>query len=318
MTLALMVLSCCNVNATSNSTSEALNQVQNDKKQLQSKIDDLNTQIDKVIKDISNNKDAMNKIAENIKVTESKLEDTKNKSEAENKLFRSRIRAMYINGNDAYLNVILSSESLSDFISRIDTITKIMQYDDKIITQLKQNEQTIENEKQTLYSENNKLQALKTNNETTLSKLNDTIKEQKELLATTVEKEQQLQAQQLQEQQYAQAFSASNSLDGQTLSRGGAPVSFSQVLSVNATAYCNDSVTACGTCTIRNPNGYSTIAVDPRVIPLGSKVYVDGYGYAIADDIGGAIKGNRIDLFMNSESDAENWGIRSVNVYILN
>ena len=69
---------------------------------------------------------------------------------------------------------------------------------------------------------------------------------------------------------------------------------------------------------LRDPNGYSTIAVDPSVIPLGTKVYVEGYGYAIAADTGGAIKGNRVDLFFNTEAEASNWGVRNLDVYILN
>lgn len=59
------------------------------------------------------------------------------------------------------------------------------------------------------------------------------------------------------------------------------------------------------------------VAVDPRVIPLGSRVYVDGYGHARALDVGGAIKGNRIDVFFPSEADCRRWGVRSVKVYIL-
>ena len=50
-----------------------------------------------------------------------------------------------------------------------------------------------------------------------------------------------------------------------------------------------------------NPD-VKVIAVDPKVIPLGSKVWVEGYGYAVAGDTGGAIKGNKIDLFMPSKS----------------
>lgn len=59
------------------------------------------------------------------------------------------------------------------------------------------------------------------------------------------------------------------------------------------------------------------IAVDPNVIPLGSKVYVEGYGYAVAGDIGGAIKGNRIDIHLPTTQEAINWGVREVNVTII-
>ena len=59
------------------------------------------------------------------------------------------------------------------------------------------------------------------------------------------------------------------------------------------------------------------VAVDPRVIPLGTRLYVEGYGYAVADDIGGAIKGNKIDLAYESRKNALQFGRRKVIVYIL-
>jgi N-acetylmuramoyl-L-alanine amidase len=85
------------------------------------------------------------------------------------------------------------------------------------------------------------------------------------------------------------------------------------------TAYCYgcSGVTATGIDLRANPN-QKVIAVDPNVIPLGSEVYVEGYGHAIAGDTGGAIKGNKIDLFIPSHSEAMKFGRQSVNVTILN
>ena len=60
------------------------------------------------------------------------------------------------------------------------------------------------------------------------------------------------------------------------------------------------------------------VAVDPKVIPLGSKLYIEGYGYAVAGDTGGAIKNNRIDLFFNTERECVNYGVKNnVKVYVL-
>lgn len=101
--------------------------------------------------------------------------------------------------------------------------------------------------------------------------------------------------------------------------RGG-KVLYKSKIDAKATAYTDDlsfGITASGTRTKRDANGYSSIAVDPRVIPLGTKLYVPGYGYGIAEDTGGAIKGNRVDLFFASETECDNWGIRPVDVYIL-
>lgn len=63
---------------------------------------------------------------------------------------------------------------------------------------------------------------------------------------------------------------------------------------------------------------YGIVAVDPRIIPLGTRLYVPGYGYAVAADTGGKIKGNRIDLCFNDLRKARKFGRRRVKVYILN
>lgn len=85
------------------------------------------------------------------------------------------------------------------------------------------------------------------------------------------------------------------------------------------TAYCEgcSGTTATGINLKANPNK-KVIAVDPAVIPLGSKVYVEGYGNAIAGDTGGAIKGNRIDVFIPAKQDAINFGVKQLKVTILN
>jgi len=59
------------------------------------------------------------------------------------------------------------------------------------------------------------------------------------------------------------------------------------------------------------------IAVDPKVIPLGTRVHVEGYGEAIAGDIGGAIKGHKIDIHVPTKDEAYQWGVRTVNVTLL-
>ena len=65
------------------------------------------------------------------------------------------------------------------------------------------------------------------------------------------------------------------------------------------------------------PKEGRTIAVDPKVIPYGTTVYIEGYGYFVAEDCGGAIKGNRIDIFTNSYSHAISQGRKVANVWII-
>ncbi len=65
------------------------------------------------------------------------------------------------------------------------------------------------------------------------------------------------------------------------------------------------------------PAGPGIVAVDPKVIPLGTKLYIEGYGYALAADIGGAIKGNKIDLYIEDAAEIRRFGRRQVVVYVL-
>lgn len=100
-----------------------------------------------------------------------------------------------------------------------------------------------------------------------------------------------------------------------TASRGNG--SGKKTISCSATAYSGHSSTSSGRKPSRDKDGISTIAVDPTVIPIGSKVYVEGYGYAVAADTGGAIKGNKIDVYFNSSGECSSWGRKQVQVKII-
>lgn len=102
------------------------------------------------------------------------------------------------------------------------------------------------------------------------------------------------------------------------IARGGKVVKEMTVRATAYTAYCNgcSGTTRTGINLRKNPH-LKVIAVDPTVIPLGTKVWVEGYGYAIAGDTGGAIKGNRIDLFIPDEKEVYKYGIKPVKIRIL-
>lgn len=84
-----------------------------------------------------------------------------------------------------------------------------------------------------------------------------------------------------------------------------------------ATAYTAECAGCSGYTATGYRAGHGIVAVDPRVIPLGTRLYIPGYGFAIAGDTGGAILGNRIDLGFNSLADAVQFGRRVVKVYTL-
>lgn len=88
-------------------------------------------------------------------------------------------------------------------------------------------------------------------------------------------------------------------------------------LSMVATAYTANCFGCSGITAIGRVAGHGIVAVDPRVIPLGTHLYIPGYGHALAGDTGGAIRGNRIDLGFNSHGDAMSFGRRPITVYVL-
>ncbi|MBC1944898.1 LysM peptidoglycan-binding domain-containing protein [Listeria booriae] len=130
-----------------------------------------------------------------------------------------------------------------------------------------------------------------------------------------------VQEQQPTQKQQPQQKSNSNQQSNQSQSSSkSSSKSVAKEITVTATAYSKAEpgmghITASGIDLNDNPR---VIAVDPSVIPLGTKVYVEGYGEAIAADTGGAIKGNKIDVHMNTVQACYNWGVKTVKVQILN
>ena len=92
---------------------------------------------------------------------------------------------------------------------------------------------------------------------------------------------------------------------------------YASVMAMEATAYLPTDGSGAGITAMGIPATYGVAAVDPSVIPLGSRLYVPGYGEAIAADTGGAIYGYKIDLCMESYEEAMNFGRRTITVYVL-
>ena len=91
----------------------------------------------------------------------------------------------------------------------------------------------------------------------------------------------------------------------------------SSALSMVATAYSASCAGCSGVTATGRPAGHGVVAVDPSVIPLGTHMFIPGYGHAVAGDTGGAIRGRRIDLGFNSNAQASRFGRRPVTVYLI-
>lgn len=156
---------------------------------------------------------------------------------------------------------------------------------------------------------NNTVQSTKKISETTVQEPVDKIvlvgtkvKETKEVVATKTEKPVAEKEEKATETVETKAEAPAAATSGRTMQ-------------VEATAYTGGGITATG---INLNDNSKVIAVDPSVIPLGSRVLIDGYGEYIAGDTGGAINGNIIDVYVASHSEAISFGRRALTIHILN
>lgn len=102
-----------------------------------------------------------------------------------------------------------------------------------------------------------------------------------------------------------------------TIARGGQVIQFVREIDMVATAYWPNPAWSDGFTATGQRAGYGLVAVDPRVIPLGTRLYIPGYGFAVAADTGSAIVGDRIDLGYPTAWQADAWGVRNVQVFLL-
>lgn len=185
-----------------------------------------------------------------------------------------------------------------------------------------QREGQLNNQIYELDSALNNYSALNEQLENELSKTNQKLDTTKQILENTEKLVHEMKRAEIKKKELedvAKVVQAKKEIKQPSRSNTGSTIKTVYVTATAYTAYCNgcSGTTATGIDLRKNP-GLKVIAVDPNVIPLGSKVHVEGYGYAIAGDTGGAIKGSKIDLFISSKSKALDYGKqKGVKVQIL-
>jgi 3D (Asp-Asp-Asp) domain-containing protein len=302
---------------------------------IQQEMESLNTYLSK-------NKEAMAKTQEKIAATNQLIEAKKeeivtieDKMLARKDIMKQRLVALQHDNNlTLAVKVIFESKSFDDLIQRASAVSALFDADKNILqdqeNDLKQieqakkeidkQEQVLQEEQQNLAKQQDEINQNLQKRQIGLAELQQKYSEISKQLAATQEQKSGIEAQikAAQDELRRQEQAASN----HAYSPQGtpAPTGKGVELYVTATAYCYETsgaVTKLGYNIKDNPN-MKLIAVDPNVIPLGKKVWVEGYGEAIAGDTGGAIKGNRIDVLMPNKAQATAWGRKTVKVIILN
>lgn len=172
-----------------NESRNSLQNVKSKRQKLESDVEKMDTQIEELMHKISDTKSKVSNTKKEINKAEKDIVKAEEDIKKEQELFNKRVRAMYMNGVGSYLDIIIESEGLSDLVSKVDSIKRIMDMDKKIISELSDKRQALATKKQKLDDDNKKLLALQSDNENKLSDINKKKSEQDTLLAKLKQQE---------------------------------------------------------------------------------------------------------------------------------
>ncbi|MCE5220542.1 MAG: NlpC/P60 family protein [Clostridium sp.] len=168
----------------------SLKEAQDKRHELEASIEELDNQIEDYMMKIEENKKSITGTENDIQTTKKQITQVEEEVKSKQDALDQRVRAMYINGQSSYLNILLESESFSDLITRAEAIRKIIGMDKKVIGDLNDMKAEVESKKASLDVKYNDLIALKSENENKLTNLNSSVADQKKLIedAKTQEK----------------------------------------------------------------------------------------------------------------------------------
>jgi len=251
-------------------------------------------------------------------VAQRQLETARQDVTEANQRLAGRLQALYIEGELDPLAVLLGAQSLEEAISTIEGFDDVARQDRQILDQVRKTRAALRVAVRELAERRAEVRAL-------VAEANEAqealarARDQRASYLASLRRQQALNRDQIARltNQAAAAESRSQELEGSGGSGGGAPPigaspTSGRTMTVSATGYCLPGTTATGI-----PVAWGVIATDPSVIPLGTRMFVPGYGEGVAADTGSAVKGYVIDLWFSSCAQAIQWGRRTVTITIL-
>lgn len=253
-------------------------------------------------------------LKDSIGSVEAEVSGKKKRLSDKRKALSVRVRGIYVNGRANNIDMLLASSDLSDFLQRADFLKKVTSQDAKLIKSVKAESLELEGSLAELKRRGREVGSLYSELKSKRARLTESRSEKRKLLAAAGESSEEVQ------QQSRQVESKMEEINrpAQAPVPSPKPARHSgRFMTMVATGYSPqepglDDHTASG---MKATHG--VVAVDPSVIPLGTRLNVEGYGYAIAGDTGSAIKGNRIDLCFDTLEEVNSYGWRHITVEIL-
>jgi 3D (Asp-Asp-Asp) domain-containing protein/peptidoglycan hydrolase CwlO-like protein len=225
----------------------------------------------------------------------------------------ARLTQLYVEGDVDPLAVLLGAESLDEALSALDGLNRLAEQDRSIIEQLTKAKESLRTALTRLTTKRAELRAALDGAKDANAYLLRVQAQQSAYLGS-LRRQQDLNRSQIANVSAQAAASEQESEDVPSGGSGGGqppgppPASGSKV-TVSSTGYCLDGTTAIGI-----PVGWGVVAVDPSFIPLGTRMFVPGYGEGVAADTGSAVIGATIDLWFPSCARALAWGRRTVTI----
>ncbi len=314
---------------------------------LKNQVNDLNSEITSVSEELQDLVMKINSTKEAMEATAYDLANAEVNEKNQYEDMKLRIKQIYENGDFGYLEFLCSAEDMNDLLNKADFVKAVNEYDrqklqelidirnsiEETQNELKDEEVTLNNLQVTLNKKQADLKTKLSQAEKDLSATSEQLASAKAAIKAAEEaakKKAEQEAKEREEaakEQVAQKPSApstpsappsgGSSSGGE--SSGGSSQGGNYLGVFKITHYCPCSI-CCGpnggdyTASGTRPTAGRTIAVDKRVIPFGTKVVINGHIY-VAEDSGGAIKGNRIDIFVNTHQEALNKGVYYAKVY---
>lgn len=275
---------------------------------------------------ISDRNKEIEALEKSISDTEISVEEARNSLNKQQVLYDIRMRQFYKNGGQtSYLSIILGSEGITDFLQRLRIVAKLMEFDNEIINSYKEQEATLNEMLEDLDSNLTQAVALRAEKEATLEELKQKKVEQDSLLVTLVNQSEQLKSLiKTQEYTLAQEEAAeSNTSKDNEYSQSPIIPSGEGLISLGIfklTGYCPCSQ-CCGeahsghTSTGAVPHANHTVSVDPKFIPYGTVLVINGIEY-VAEDCGGGVNKYHIDIFFNTHAEALTFGVKYAEVFV--
>lgn len=224
----------------------------------------------------------------------------------------THLRGLYKNGEVSALAVVLGARSLDDALAQLDTLNAAADQSLRIVSVTQRAQIKLATLRAKLTARRARVDAAVESVQRTLVALT-TARTQRASFVASLRTKEQLKRTQIAavETTVEQARKKSATLTAEAVppARAEEPVSAGTSLTVSSTGYALPGRTATGI-----PVGWGVVAVDPNVIPLGTKMTIPGYGEGVAADTGGAVRGAEIDLWFPSAAQARAWGRRTVTI----